>query len=61
MDLCLFAKNNGISVELVAETLGFKSEQIQRVYNDIDTKRSTTQYLHLSPLLIDDISEIKKE
>lgn len=58
MDLCLYAKNNNISAEIVAKTLGFNSEQIQRVYDDIDTKRSTTRYLHLSPLLMEDIPEI---
>lgn len=59
MDLCLYAKNNDISKEIVAETLGLKPEQIQRVYDDIDTKRSTTRYLHLPPLLIEDVSEVK--
>jgi len=60
MDLCLYGKNNDISVETVAEYLGLKPEQIQRVYDDIDTKRSTTRYLHLPPLLIEDIPEILK-
>jgi len=60
MDLCLYGKNNGISVEIVAEYLDFKPEQIQRVYDDIDTKRLTTRYLHLSPLLVEDIPEILK-
>ncbi|MBW1753870.1 MAG: NAD(+) synthase, partial [Deltaproteobacteria bacterium] len=60
MDLCLYAKNNGISTETVADTLGLKPEQIKRVFDDIDTKRSTTRYLHLPPLLIEDVSEIKK-
>jgi len=60
MDLCLYGKNNGISVETVAEYLDLKPEQIQRVYDDIDTKRLTTRYLHLSPLLVEDIPEITK-
>lgn len=60
MDLCLYGKNNDISVETVAEYLDLKPEQIQRVYDDIDTKRSTTRYLHLPPLLIEDIPEILK-
>jgi len=60
MDLCLYGKNNNISVETVAEYLDLNPEQIQRVYDDIDTKRLTTRYLHLSPLLIEDIPEIKK-
>jgi NAD+ synthase len=60
MDLCLYGKNNRISVEIVAEYLDLKPEQIQRVYDDIDTKRMTTRYLHLSPLLMEDIPEIVK-
>ncbi len=60
MDLCLYAKNNGVSTETVAETLGLTTEQIQRVFEDIDTKRSTTRYLHMSPLLIEEVSEIRK-
>jgi NAD+ synthase len=60
MDLCLYGKNNSISVETVAEYLDLKPEQIQRVYDDIDTKRLTTRYLHLPPLLVDDVTEIKK-
>jgi NAD+ synthase len=60
MDLCLYGKNNDISVETVAEYLDLKPEQIQRVYDDIDTKRLTTRYLHLPPLLMEDIPEIMK-
>ena len=60
MDLCLYAKNNGVAVEAVADVLGLKAEQIQRVYDDIDQKRKTTRYLHLPALLIEDINEIKQ-
>jgi NAD+ synthase len=60
MDLCLYGKNNGISKETVADALGLTPDQIQRVFNDIDTKRSTTRYLHLQPLLIEDVQEIEK-
>ena len=59
MDLCLYAKNNSILPEQVAEAIGLTTEQVERVFDDIDTKRSTTRYLHLSPLLIDEVSEIK--
>ena len=59
MDLCLYAKNNGVSTNTVADALGLATEQVQRVYDDIDTKRSTTRYLHLAPLLIEDVPEIK--
>ncbi len=58
MDLCLYGKNNNLAIEVVAKALDLTIEQIKRVYDDIDTKRVTTRYLHLSPLLIEDVGEI---
>ena len=43
----------------IADVLGLAPEQIQRVYDDIDTKRATTRYLHLSPQLIEAVPEIE--
>ena len=60
MDLCLYGKNHGYSLEEVAEVLGLLPEQVQRVYDDIDTKRNTTRYLHLHGLLVGEVPEIKK-
>ena len=59
MDLCLYGKNNGYAPEQIAPVLNLTVEQTQRVYNDIDTKRSTTRYLHLNPQLIEPIPEIQ--
>lgn len=58
MDLCLYGKNNGYIVKEVAETVGLTPEQTQRVYDDIDTKRITTRYLHLPAQLIEKVPEI---
>jgi NAD+ synthase len=58
MDLCLYGKNNGYSPAEIAETLELTPEQVQRVYDDIDTKRATTRYLHMAPQLIEDLPEI---
>jgi len=58
MDLCLYGKNNDVPVEAVADVLELTPEQVQRVYDDIDTKRATTRYLHLPPLLIEEVPEI---
>ena len=60
MDLCLYGKNNNISTDTIASVIGLAPEQVQTVYNDIDTKRSTTRYLHLPPLVVQDIPEIVK-
>jgi NAD+ synthase len=58
MDLCLFGKNNGVPAEDIATAADLTVEQVQRVFRDIDQKRKTTQYLHLSPELAADIPEI---
>jgi NAD+ synthase len=58
MDLCLYGKNNNIPREIVADALGLTASQVQSIYHDIDTKRSTTRYLHLPPLLIDEVAEV---
>jgi NAD+ synthase len=59
MDLCLYAKNHGIEPGAAAESCGLSPEQVQRVYDDIDTKRSTTRYLHLKAITVQEIPEIK--
>ncbi len=58
MDLCLYAKNNGYNPEEVASLIELSAEQTYRVFKDIDVKRSTTRYLHLPPLLIEEVPEI---
>jgi NAD+ synthase len=58
MDLCLFGKNNGVPVEDIAAAAGLTTEQVQRVFRDIDQKRKTTQYLHLGPELAAGVPEI---
>lgn len=58
MDLCLYAKNNGYPTDAVAPVVDLNPDQVQRVYDDIDTKRSTTRYLHLPAMLIEAVPEI---
>jgi NAD+ synthase len=60
MDLCLFGKNNSIPAARVAKEIGLTEEQVQRVFKDIDTKRSTTRYLHHPPVLAGSVPEISK-
>jgi NAD+ synthase len=59
MDVCLYGHNNGYSEEEVGEALGLTAEQVGRVYRDIDTKRKTTRYLHLKPLLVEPLPQIE--
>ena len=58
MDLCLYGKNHGVPCGEVAPAVGLTAEQVERVYRDIDAKRSATRYLHLKPLLIEGVDEI---
>ena len=58
MDLCLYAKNKRLPAAQAAEATGLTLEQAQRVFDDIDTKRATTRYMHLVPVLIEQIPEI---
>jgi NAD+ synthase len=58
MDLCLYGKNNNVPVEQVAAVTDLTPEQVLRVFRDIDSKRRTTQYLHLAPELAADVPEI---
>ena len=55
MDLCLYGKNNHIGPDLVGRAIGLTEEQVEKVYKDIDQKRSTTKYLHEAPILIEKI------
>jgi NAD+ synthase len=58
MDLCLYGHNHGIAPEEMAETIGIEPEDVRRVYDDIDQKRRTTRYLHLSALLVEPVPEV---
>ncbi|WP_136516079.1 NAD(+) synthase [Geomonas edaphica] len=55
MDLCLWGKNHGVAAETVAPVLGLTPDQVRMVYEDIETKRRTTRYLHLPPLLMEEV------
>ena len=58
MDLCLYARNHGVPLADVAAALGLTTEQIERVFRDIEQKRRSTGYLHREPLLVEPVSEV---
>jgi NAD+ synthase len=58
MDLCLFGMNNGYSEAEIAKVVGITEAQVRMVFEDIKTKRSTTRYLHLQPVLLGSVDEI---
>jgi NAD+ synthase len=57
MDLCLYAVNHGVPANEVAPVLGLTEEQVQRVFEDIHSKRRATQYLHLNSLLVEPVAD----
>ncbi len=50
MDLLWFAYQNSYAAEEVAEVLGRKAEEIERVFASFERKVKTTDYLRMSPL-----------
>ena len=59
MDLALWALNNNKTASELAIMLDIDEKHAEFIYKDIESKRSTTQYLHAKPYLIEDVSEIK--
>jgi NAD+ synthase len=55
LDLCLYGKHHDVPPAQVAAAVGLTVEQVQRVYGDIDAKRSAAAYLQAPPLFVDDI------
>jgi len=59
LDLCLYALNNGLPAASVAEASGLASDDVERVFQDIEAKRRATAGLHMSPLLVEPVPEIR--
>lgn len=58
MDLVLYGLNNGKTAEEVAAQTDLTSEQVERVFANIRSKRRATRILHLRPILLDDVREV---
>jgi NAD+ synthase len=55
LDVCLYGLNHSIGTKDIADMIGLTVAQVEAVYKDITTKRSTTSYLHQPPLLVDPV------
>jgi len=55
MDLALWAHNNNLPVDQLAEMAEISNKQAAFVYKDIETKRRTTAMLHWPALLIENV------
>jgi len=49
MDLLWYALEHNIPIAEVAKVMNLQTEQIQRVWNDIEQKKRTTEYLRMAP------------
>ena len=58
MDVVLYGLNHGMEAVRVAGETGLTSDQVERVFQDIRTKRRTTHPLHMKPVLMEPVSEI---
>jgi len=58
LDLCLYGRNHEVAAAEVAAAAGLAVAVVERAYKEIDTKRSTTRYQHLPPLLVEAIPDV---
>jgi len=58
LDLCLYGKNNAIPPNELAPIAGISSEQVERAYRMIESKRKATQYLHSAARFVEPVKEI---
>ena len=58
MDLCMYARNNGIPAEEVAASVGLTSEQVTRIYTMINSKIRSTRYMHMDAQIFEPIPEV---
>jgi NAD+ synthase len=56
IDLCLYGKDHGIGAAALSSMVGLDTDQVQRVYDAIDTKRAAAQYLRAAPLLMEELA-----
>jgi NAD+ synthase len=59
MDVALWAHNNGVAPEVVAQALELTPEQARNVYADIQAKRDTTRFLHSRAVLVRPVEQVR--
>jgi NAD+ synthase len=53
MDLILYGLNHGFSSVEIGTELGMAGNQVERVFQDIQSKRRAAEYLHAPPALVE--------
>ena len=59
MDIALYALNHGYTAEQLAPAIGITAAQAANVFKDIEAKRRATRYMHLRPVLVEPVTELK--
>ena len=52
-DLCIYARDHGLPAADTADAVGLTTDQVERAFHAIDSKREAARYLHAAPMLID--------
>lgn len=55
MDIALWCYINGKSTAEMGAFIGLSEEKAKYIYKDIEAKRKATQYMHMAPLLMEDV------
>jgi NAD+ synthase len=58
MDLALWAHDHNVPAAELAPHIGVDADQAQAVYADIESKRRTTAYLHMPPVLVESVGKV---
>ena len=58
MDIALWSHNHGVPVGQLALQLSLSPEAASRVYQDIESKRQSTAYLHSTALMLEPVPQI---
>ncbi len=58
LDICLYGKNNNLPRAEIASMSGLSTEQVQTVFDSIESKRRATAYLHQPPIVLPHIPVI---
>jgi NAD+ synthase len=56
MDRCLAAQDRGLTVGEAARRVGLSTDQMARVYGDIEAKRRAAAYLHEAPIVFGEMA-----
>src|SRR5690606_16437318 len=58
MDLALWAHNHNRPAAELAKAIGITADEAEWIYQDIESKRRGTRYMHLGPLLVEPVEDL---